>query len=381
MWNSLASNALTLIIAALVLISGVIGWAQREYTISGRFERPACIQVSYGESVQSVSNKLQDRELISNPLIFRLGTKYTGKSSQLKAGAFLIPALSSMESVVDIITRGGKNTCGKEILLQIGISSQKLILRDLNPDSGRYFKILSFNPKLDSDPLRYISARLESDVRYRIVVAEGVTSWHLINSLKSINFLINDIKDVPPEGSLLPTSYEVNEGGSASKFLERMKTEQSNALQEAWKTRAAGTPLKNPAQALILASIIEKETGVESERRKVSSVFINRLIKGWKLQTDPSVIYGLTKGKSVLGRGLLQSELDLDTPYNTYLNNGLPPTPIANPGLDSIKAALNPDNTNYLFFVANGNGGHAFSENLRDHNKNVLDWRSKQENK
>jgi UPF0755 protein len=381
MWNSLASNALTLSIAAVVVISGVIGWGQREYTIPGRFERPACIQISYGETVQSVSNKLQDRELISNPVIFRLGTKYTGKSSKLKAGAFLIPALSSMESVADIITRGGKNTCGKEILLQIGISSQKLILREMNPDSGRYFDILSFNPKLDSSPLSYISARQESDVRYRIVVAEGVTSWQLINSLKSVNFLIYDIKDVPSEGSLLPTSYEVKQGGSASELLERMKIAQSNALQEAWKTRAAGTPLKNPEQALILASIIEKETGVESERRKVSSVFINRLIKGWKLQTDPSVIYGLTMGKRVLGRGLLQSELDLDTPYNTYLNNGLPPTPIANPGLDSIKAALNPDSTNYLFFVANGTGGHAFSENLTNHNKNVLDWRSKQKKK
>ncbi len=138
--------------------------------------------------------------------------------------------------------------------------------------------------------------------------------------------------------------------------------------------------MKTPEEALILASIIEKETGLSDERGIVASVFINRLRKGMRLQTDPAVIYGLTKGRRVLGRGLKRSELILDTPFNTYINSGLPPTPIANPGKLAIQAALNPFETKYLFFVADGTGGHAFAEDLKTHNKNVFIWRSLNKN-
>ena len=155
---------------------------------------------------------------------------------------------------------------------------------------------------------------------------------------------------------------------------------QERILQRFWQSKLDDLPFKTPEEALILASIIEKETGLKSERRIIASVFINRLKRGMPLQTDPSVIYGITKGKEILGRGLRRSELRKDTPWNTYLRGGLPLTPIANPGEESILAALNPENTDFIFFVADGTGGHAFATNLNEHNKNVSKWRAIERN-
>jgi UPF0755 protein len=154
-----------------------------------------------------------------------------------------------------------------------------------------------------------------------------------------------------------------------------MQATQSEILADAWQSRVDGLPLASPEEALILASIIEKETSVPDERRQVSSVFVNRLNRGMRLQTDPTVIYGITRGEGVLGRGLRQSELRGATPWNTYVIPALPPTPIANPGKAAIEAALDPDTTEYIFFVADGTGGHAFATNLDDHNRNVAVWR------
>jgi UPF0755 protein len=142
-----------------------------------------------------------------------------------------------------------------------------------------------------------------------------------------------------------------------------------------WATRAEGLPYDTPEEALIMASIVEKETGIADERKQVASVFVNRMRQGMRLQTDPTVIYGVTRGEGVLGRGLRQSELRRETPWNTYVIDGLPPTPIANPGRLSIEAALNPDTTEYFYFVADGTGGHAFGRTLEEHNTNVARWR------
>ena len=177
--------------------------------------------------------------------------------------------------------------------------------------------------------------------------------------------------EIPEEGSIAPDSYEVRQGESRQSVLNRMMAAQEAILIEAWETRAEDLPLTAPHEALILASIIEKETALAAERDQVASVFTNRLKRGIALQTDPTVIYGLTQGKGSLGRGLRRSELKKDTPWNTYLYRGLPPTPIANPGRESIRAALNPADTKFLYFVADGQGGHAFATNLKDHNKNV----------
>lgn len=145
---------------------------------------------------------------------------------------------------------------------------------------------------------------------------------------------------------------------------------------QAWRSRAADLPYETPEDALIMASIVEKETGLADERGQVASVFVNRLERGMRLQTDPTVIYGITNGEGGLGRGLRRSELEADTPYNTYRIDGLPPTPIANPGLDAIEAALDPATTDFLYFVADGSGGHAFATSLAEHNENVARWRA-----
>jgi UPF0755 protein len=208
-------------------------------------------------------------------------------------------------------------------------------------------------------------------------MAEGVTSWQVVNELSAIEVLEGNV-DVPAEGALAPASYDISPGDSRADVLPRLQEAQKLILYQAWSNRAEGLPLQTPEEALILASIIEKETGGPQERLEVASVFVNRLNKGMKLQTDPTVIYGITKGEGVLGRGLRQSELRKETPWNTYVIPALPPTPIANPGRASIEAALNPAQTDYIFFVAktlNPADGHNFAVTLQEHNRNVEAYR------
>jgi UPF0755 protein len=158
--------------------------------------------------------------------------------------------------------------------------------------------------------------------------------------------------------------------------LKQMAELQAAVLAEAWEKRLPDLPLASPEEVLVLASIVEKETGVAEERARVASVFINRLKRGMKLQSDPTVVYGITGGKGPLGRGLRRSELDRETPYNTYVIDGLPPTPIASPGRSAIMAVVNPEETGFLYFVADGTGGHVFAETLQEHNRNVEKWRT-----
>ena len=375
MRNSLASNAFTVVIVLILFFSALIGWVQSEYRASGGLEMPICFKVGSGENIESVSKSLKTEKLIGNPLIFRLGANYTEKSLHLKAGSFLIQENSSMREIVELITGVGQNTCGKEVLYQAGINSHKVILRELNPETKKYEEILKFDLKKNSKPDQYKNILNEKGVRYRIVFAEGITSWQIVEALKASDFLTGEIASLPSEGSLAPRSYEVQFGMNRLLLIDLMQSEQIKILNTAWNKKDPNSPLKTVDEALVLASIIEKETGVASERHLVASVFTNRIKKGMKLQTDPSVTYGITKGQKFLGRGPSKSELKLDTPYNTYIHRGLPPTPIANPGRLAIEAALNPEKTNYLFFVADGSGGHAFSKSLKEHNKNVREWR------
>ncbi|MEL6621004.1 MAG: endolytic transglycosylase MltG, partial [Pseudomonadota bacterium] len=209
----------------------------------------------------------------------------------------------------------------------------------------------------------------------RIALAEGVTSWQIVTALREMDILQGAVEEIPPEGALAPESYEVTKGEARADVLAQMAEQQELLVSAAWEARDPDLPLETPEELLILASIIEKETGVAEERRQVASVFVNRLNRGMRLQTDPTVIYGITKGQGVLGRGLRRSELRAATPWNTYVIEGLPPTPIANPGRASLMAAGQPENTEYVFFVADGTGGHAFAETLDEHNRNVARWR------
>jgi UPF0755 protein len=280
-----------------------------------------------------------------------------------------------MAEIVDAITRGGASTCGTEIVYRVGVAKLNVLVRELDPATNRFIERAEFDPLEEAVPEIYTETKSDNDTRYRIALAEGVTSWQVAESLKAMDVLEGEIAEVPAEGMLAPDSYEVVKGTLREDVLAQMQAVQAARIDEVWQNRSDDLPIESPEEMLILASIIEKETGVAEERRQVASVFVNRLNQGMRLQTDPTVIYGVTNGKGVLGRGLRQSELRGDTPWNTYVIDGLPPTPIANPGLASLRAAVDPDTTPYVFFVADGTGGHAFAETLDEHNRNVARWR------
>ena len=317
MVRHIASNALTLLIVALILLGGVIVWGKVEFDRPGSFTEDAIFEVKPGDRLGAVSKRLG---LIANARIFRIAARYSGDHERLKFGEYKVPAKSSMRELMALVT------------------------------SGRA-------------------------LAYQITIPEGLTSYQVIEKLKEHPILTGELAAIPPEGSLAPNTYAISKGDTLAGVVERMTAAQSKILADAWEGRAKDLPLKTPEEALILASIVEKETGVDGERPLVASVFINRLERGMRLQTDPTVIYGLTDGKGVLGRGIRRSELQKKTPYNTYQIDGLPPTPIANPGKTAIEATLNPANTDFVFFVADGTGGHVFSATISEHNQNVRAWR------
>ncbi|SFK66807.1 endolytic transglycosylase MltG [Shimia haliotis] len=374
MWRHIASNAVTFLVVALFLVGGVILLGQNTYRAEGPLEDAVCLRVQPGSNMSRVSADLEDKGAIANGTLFRLGADYSDKADKLKAGSFLVPEKASMEQIVDIVTRGGASTCGTEVVYRVGVTRKQVQVRELDPATGRFIEVAEFNPAEDETPEAFTKVRDQADTRYRIAVAEGVTSWQVMDALNGIELLSGEI-DQPEEGALAPDSYEVRVGDTRESVIARMEDAQAVLLNAAWEARADDVPLNSPEELLILASIIEKETGVPEERRQVASVFANRLDRGMRLQTDPTVIYGITKGVGVLGRGLRQSELRGPTPWNTYVIQGLPPTPIANPGRASLEAAANPDETPYIFFVADGTGGHAFAETLAEHNANVAEWR------
>ena len=375
MWRSAASNLLTFMGLALLLLGGLVVWGKSTYSGAGPLAEAICLRIDRGSNMRVLSQSLEDRGAVSNAALFRIGVEYQDRTEQLKAGSFLIPKSVSMAQIADIVTRGGANTCGTEIVYRIGINKTMVQIRELDPATETLVERANFQQGEDA-PEIFTDVNARSGTRHRIALAEGVTSWQVVQSLSEIEALAGDLVDIPEEGSIAPDSYEVRQGEGRQSVLNRMMAAQEAILIEAWETRAEDLPLTAPQEALILASIIEKETALAAERDQVASVFVNRLKRGIALQTDPTVIYGLTEGKAALGRGLRRSELKKDTPWNTYLYRGLPPTPIANPGRDSIRAALNPADTKFLYFVADGQGGHAFATNLKDHNKNVAKWRA-----
>ena len=375
MWRNIASNALTFLVVAVFLFGGVLIWAQSEYENAGPLSEPICLEVPRGTNMSRVSDDLAARGAVSSGTLFRLGADYADKSQELKAGSYLVPEGASMREIVEIVTRGGASTCGTEVVYRIGVTNAEVEVRELDPVTGRFVELVEFDPAAEETlPEAYTAVRERADTRYRVALAEGVTSWQVVEELKSVDVLEGEV-EVPPEGSLAPDSYEVSAGDTRASLIERMRRAQDIILAEEWANRSEDAAVESPTEALILASIVEKETGVPEERPQVASVFTNRLEQGMRLQTDPTVIYGITNGQGVLGRGIRQSELRGETPYNTYVIDGLPPTPIANPGRASIRAALNPDSTAYIFFVADGTGGHAFAETLAEHNENVARWR------
>ncbi|WP_425078458.1 endolytic transglycosylase MltG [Ruegeria denitrificans] len=375
MWRAIASNALTILVVGLFLMGGLILWGQSQYKAEGPLETAICLQVRSGSNMTRVSQQLQEQGAISSATIFRMAADYTDRAQQLKAGSFLVREGASMEQIIDEITSSGASTCGSEIEYRIGVTRAQTRVRELNPATLDFVEIASFDPSEEEVPEAYTEKRNEADTRYRVSLAEGVTSWQVVEALKAFDALTGEVTEIPAEGMLAPDSYDVVAGQDRNDILQAMQDKQQLRINAVWESRQDGLPLQSPEEMLILASIIEKETGVPEERGKVASVFVNRLKQGMRLQTDPTVIYGVTKGQGALGRGLRRSELNRPTPWNTYQIDGLPPTPIANPGLASLKAAVAPDDTDFVFFVADGTGGHAFAETLQEHNRNVAKWR------
>lgn len=376
MWKTIASNTLTLIIVAGFALGGLIGWGQSQYRAEGPLAQATFFEVPRGASLRVVSQKLAEQGAVSSPMIFRIGVEYSDRAGDLKFGNYEIPAGASMAEITDIITSGGPSTFRYVATYVIRNSGGETRFRERTPGTGE-IEILAEWEAGAPAPAAYTEAvAAETPIVYRVSVAEGLTSWQIVDRLNKAEFLTGEIHDLPAEGSLAPDTYEVARGSDRQALLDQMAEAQTRILAEAWEGRTGETAVESPEEALILASIIEKETGVPEERRQVASVFTNRLKQGIKLQTDPTVIYGVTNGEGDgLGRGIRQSELRARNAYNTYVIDGLPPTPIANPGKASIEAALDPDDTPYIFFVADGTGGHAFAVTLAEHNENVARWR------
>jgi UPF0755 protein len=374
-WRNIASNFLTLAIVLLIAAAAAVAWAKREFSGPGPSAIAQCVQISPGASLNAVSNQLAAQGAISNAYIFRAGADYMDKARDLKFGSFLMPPQASMEQIVEAVTAGGPSTCGTEVVVRVGVRENTVLLRDTNPKTGAYEEMARWTPGSGDRPAPLVQAQDRADVRLSLVMAEGVTSWQVVEALRAADFLTGEVAEIPAEGSLAPDTYLLEKGGDRNAILAQMASRQAAILAQEWEARPFGMPYETPEEALIMASIVEKETGQADERPQVASVFVNRLRQGMRLQTDPTVIYGVTNGQAVLDRGLRRSELDTPTPFNTYRIDGLPPTPIANPGRAAIRAALNPDETDYLYFVADGTGGHAFSRTLEEHNAAVARWR------
>lgn len=284
------------------------------------------------------------------------------------------------DSVTVVVPRGANSGSVARVLDESGVIDKPWLFRVIGRLNGLDKKIRAgeyeFEPGVSlTGALRKVTS---GKVYYRkITFAEGMTTAQFLALVDENPVLAGELSEPAKEGELLPETYSFTYGDSKNSIVVRAKQAMAEVLSEQWENRAADLPLKSPQELLILASVVEKETGIAHERPQVASVFVNRLKKGMKLQTDPTVIYALTEGKRELGRPLLRKDLKTDSPYNTYKYYGLPPAPICNPGTEAIKAAAQPADTDFLYFVANGDGGHNFAISLTEHNRNVKTWRKK----
>lgn len=317
-------TAVRIVLVALSVVAGGtlagIIWAWDAYKAPGPLRSETALLIPKGAGVQEIAQILNDAGVIDNPHLFVLGARYTEMARRMRAGEFaFIPGISSRDAVKHLV---------------------------------------------DGET-----------VKRRLTVPEGLLTREIIDLVASADGLTGRVEEPEPEGGYLPETYFYSYGDSRTAVLARMTAAMDDALAAAWAERHPKIALKSPRQALILASIIEKETGVAAERARVSAVFHNRLRRRMRLQSDPTVAYAVTGGGVSLGRPLTRADLEADSPYNTYRVAGLPPGPIANPGRASLLAAVQPLETKEYYFVADGKGGHAFSRTLREHNRNVAKWR------
>ena len=313
------------VLVVLVVIIGAVGFGARYYASSalwgaGPAPAPTTVVIAKGSRTEAIGRQLQDAGVVTHWWFFEAATLLLDTGKPLHAGEY---AFVPGQSLHDVLRQ----------------------MRD-----GR-------------------------TVVRRLTAPEGLSVAEIVGIIDAEPSLSGQVGELPPEGSLMPDTYNFSLGDGRADMVARMRRAMDKFLADSWTNRANGSTLPSPAAALTLASIVEKESKLPDERPKVAAVFLNRLGKGMKLQADPTVIYALTQGKAPLGRPLSHADLATDSPYNSYLYEGLPPTPIACPGRTSLKAVLHPDTTSALYFVADGTGRHAFAETLDDHNRNVTKLR------
>lgn len=312
--------ALVAVLAAGGGTAALYVFGQRYLASPGPSTAEVVVDLPRGAGVRSIAARLAEAGAIEHPWAFAALARATGRDRRLKAGEYAVPAGLSPSGILDLLESG------------------KVLL-------------------------------------HPVAVPEGLTVREVFAILEAAEVLAGDLPPLPPEGSLLPETYLVERGHARAALVARMEAAMAAELERAWAARAPDLPLASPAEALALASIIEKETALPEEYPVVAAVFVNRLRRGMRLQTDPTVIFALTEGKAPLGRELTRADLEVDHPYNTYRISGLPPGPIAAPGRGAIAAAVRPADVDYLYFVADGAGGHAFARTLDEHNRNVRRWR------
>ena len=312
----IAGNAVLTLVFLMAAVGG-IGFVlgKQRFDLPGPLTEDKVVNVPRG-GIRETADLLMREGVIDQPTLFIAGALVLKAQNELKYGEYRFTRNASLRDVVDTIIEG---------------------------------KV----------------------VQHAFTIAEGLTSDQIVQRLLENETLTGNIRDIPREGTLLPETYRFTFGTTREQMIQRMRQAQQRAVQEIWERRSSDLPIKTPEQLVTLASIIEKETGKPEERTRVGAVFANRLRQKIKLQSDPTIIYGLVGGKGSLGRPIQRNEIEQPTPYNTYVIDGLPPGPIANPGRASLEAAANPARTKELFFVADGTGGHAFADNYEQHQKNV----------
>ncbi|GAB3125055.1 endolytic transglycosylase MltG [Novispirillum itersonii subsp. nipponicum] len=301
-------------------------------------------------------------------------SRYTSPGQRLDNTVVLIPKGAGITVIVDILSRAGvlRDQAERTLIpLFARLDGQASSLR-----AGEY----AIPPDYSLADVVAMLASGRNQVQYTLTIPEGLTVQEALEKVRALEVLEGDITVTPNEGDLMPETYQLLRGDNRTTVVRRMMTAQATLLTDLWERRVAGLPLKSPREALTLASVVEKETGVAAERRRVAGVFINRLRLGMPLQSDPTVIYGLARNTGSLGRALTRKDLETDHAWNTYTRPGLPAGPIALPGRLALEAVLNPDVSKDLYFVADGTGGHAFAETLDEHNRNVAHWRKLQKN-